>query len=105
MNSGVSAGQPVKQPTGFITNFPKIAQELKLRCQGGPIPGACSRHGGGHNTPCSGKIAREAAIYPRGLCRAIIKRTANQMRADASTKNGCFGLHAKVDEEEITRAC
>ena len=25
VNSGVSAGQPVKQPTGFMTNFPKIA--------------------------------------------------------------------------------
>ena len=105
VNSGVSAGQPVKKPTGFMTNSPEIAQELKLRCQGGPTPGACSRPGGGHHTHCSGKIAREAAIYPRGLCRAIIKGTANQLRADGITKNGCFGLQAKDDEEEITRAC
>ena len=46
-NSGVPAGQPIKKPTGFMTNFPEINQELKLRCQGGPIPGACSRPGWG----------------------------------------------------------
>ena len=60
---------------------------------------------GGHHAPCSCKLAREATIYPRGLCCAIIKGTSKQPRADGITKNGCFGLQAKDDEDEITRAC
>ena len=67
VNSGVTAGQPVQKPIGFMSNSREIAYELKLRCQGGPSPGACSLPGGGRHTSCSGKIAREAAMCPRGL--------------------------------------
>ena len=54
---------------------------------------------------CSGQIAKDAAIYPRGLCRAIIEGVALQMRADGIIKNGCLGMQANDDDNEIAVNC
>ena len=59
---------------------------------------------GGHHVRCSGRTAKHAAIYPRELCRAIIKGVSKQLRADGITKSGCFGLQAKDDDHEIIRS-
>ena len=47
--------------------------------------------------------AKDAAKYPRGLCRAILKGATQQARADAILKDGCYGLQVPDDEEEIRR--
>ena len=79
--SGTRRGGPVKKPTGFLTNSPELARALGRQCAGGAQPGQCSRPMGGEHVPCIGRVAREAAIYPRGLCRAILEGAAEQMKA------------------------
>ena len=76
--SGPRRGGPVKKPTGFLTNSPELARALGRQCAGGAQPGQCSRPRGGEHVPCIGRVAREAAIYPRGLCRAILKGATKQ---------------------------
>ena len=60
---GASAGEPIKKPTGFLTNSSELAACLSQRCSG--QGGQCSRPAGGRHQMCSGIHAREAAIYPR----------------------------------------
>jgi hypothetical protein len=62
---GARRGDPIKKPTGFLTNSPRVAEALSVRCRG--TNGACSRPKGGRHAPCSGQHAKEAAKYPRGL--------------------------------------
>ena len=102
---GQEQGQPVKKPTGFLTNSSKVAEALSRRCTGGATPWACSRAKGGRHVLCSGRVGRDAAIYPRGLCRAVLKGITNQLRSDRQLKEGCFGVQLEDDEEEIRAAC
>ena len=81
----------------------EVLRALSRRCTG--QSGECSRPRGGHHALCSGQIAKDAAIYPRGLCRAIIEGVALQMRADGIIKNGCLGMQAKDDDNEIAVNC
>ena len=76
--------QPIMKPTGFLTNSPALAEAMSRRCTG--TGGECSRPGGGRHTLCSGRKARDAAIYPRGLCRAMIKGTVEQLGSTTSWK-------------------
>ena len=39
------------------------------------------------------------AIYPKDLCKAVLKGMTKQMRMDHKLKPGCFGIQA-VDEED-----
>ena len=50
-------GEPVKKPTGFLTNSPEVAACVGKRCLG--QRGQCSRPGGGEHAPCIGKVASE----------------------------------------------
>ena len=84
-----------------MTNSPHVAKALSVRCTG--LGGACSRPEGGSHVSCSGRNAREAAQYPRELCRAVLKGIRDQLRADGTLKNGCFGVQAADDEAEIER--
>ncbi len=99
--SGPPRGQPIKKPTGFMTNAPKVARALNIQCTG--TGGLCSRPQGGAHQLCSGKHAKEAAKYPRALCKAILKGVRNQMRFDGLIKSGCFGVQAADDEVEIEK--
>ena len=103
--SGPKQGQPVKKPSGFMSNSPELLKVLNRRCLGGATPGSCSRARGGTHVHAEGKVARDAAVYPPGLCRAIIKGVSAQLRADGLTKRGCFGIQARDDEDEISKAC
>jgi hypothetical protein len=47
--------------------------------------------------------AKDAARYPRGLCRAILQGVTQQLRSDELLKDGCYGLQAPDDEAEIRR--
>ena len=45
--------------------------------------------------------ARRAQVYPRKLCRAILKGITKQMRIDGHLKRGCFGMQVKEDEDTL----
>ena len=62
-------GGAVKKPTGWMSNSPEVLRMLSRRCQG--RAGRCSETGEPH-VECSGQVAREAAIYPAKLCKAIL---------------------------------
>ena len=69
--SGPMRGQPIKKPSGFLTNSNELFEILSKRCNGNG--GDCSRPGGGRHVVCSGRRAIEAAQYPRGLCKAVLR--------------------------------
>ena len=75
--SGQSISMPVKKPTGFLANSPCVAETFNKRCQG--TGGSCSRARCGRYKPCSGRIAFEAQVYPKRLCRAVFERVTDQL--------------------------
>ena len=95
--TGRLAGQPVKKPTGFMSNASHLLESLRLRCAG--QGGRCSRTKGGSHVTASGKVAKDAARYPDGLCRAIIRGMINEMKARGIHRPGEVGLHAVNDED------
>ena len=98
---GAKTGDPIKKPSGFLSNSPEVCKQLSRRCKG--RDGRCTRVGGGQHALCSGQHARDAAIYPRGLCRAILQGVTQQLRRDELLKDGCYGIQAPDDEAEIRR--
>ena len=48
-----------------------------------------------------GKLAKDAAIYPRELCRAVLRGTAAQLREDRRILPGCFGIQAEEEEDHV----
>ena len=90
--AGPDRGQPVKKPTGFMSNPPDILHALSRVCTG--RQGYCSRPEGGRHAPCSGKTAKEAAKYPRDLCRAVLRGLTAQLRKDGRITSGCYGMQA-----------
>ena len=69
---------------------------------GGGSSGAFSRSFGGRHAQCW-RVAKEAAIYPSGLCQAVIKGITEQLREDRLLKRGCFGVQVQEDEKELMR--
>ena len=96
VTSGHKAGCPIKKPTGFLSNSPCILEELNKRCAG--RGGNCSRRKGGVHARCEGRIAKQAAKYSRGLCRAILKGAHRQMKTDGHLQDGCIGLMPGEDK-------
>ncbi len=96
---GKYRGRPVKKPTGFMSNAPALLESLERKCGG--HGGECSRREGGKHAICQGKIAKEAAKYSRGLCRAIVKGMHNQMRSVGIVRDHEIGLHAVTDEPAV----
>ncbi len=93
-------GDPVRKPTGWMSNSPEILKMLSKRCAG--RRGECSRRAGGRNATAAGRLAREAAVYPFRLCRAILQGCRNQLLRDGTLKTGMYGLQG-VFEEDQTR--
>ena len=91
----------MKKPSGFVTNSPCAAESLSKRCKG--IRGYCSRPEGGKHEPCSGKVASAAQVYPRGLCRAVLKGVTEQVRTDGLFIQGCYVIQVKYDEHEVLK--
>ena len=98
------AGNPVKKPTGWMSNAEEVLKMLSLRCTA--RQGECSRRQGGKHEACSGRTAKKAAIYPFELCRAILQGFRNQLRKIGLMEVGVAGmqvmqeLHAVAGEEE-----
>ena len=53
---------------------------------------------------CEGVVARDAAVYPRELCRAVLRGITAQLREDRRLQPGCYGLQALNDDEEAVRS-
>ena len=98
---GKYKGDPLRKATRFMSNSPEILSSLSRVCSG--KDGWCSRPGGGRHRRCCGRIAKEAAIYPKGICRAILYGLKRQLSVDGKFKVGCYGLQAPDDEPEIVR--
>ena len=98
---GEHKGQPITKPSGFMTNSPAVARALSLRCSGSN--GECSRPQGGRHQLCSGRHAKDAAVYPRGLCRAILRGVRDQLSEDDVLKAGCFGVQAPDEDAAVER--
>ena len=63
----------VKKPTKFLTNAREIAKALDKQCTG------CHRH---LNTMGTTKLLSACAIYPPGLCSAIVRGLERQLEQD-----------------------
>ena len=50
---------------------------------------------------CSGRHAKDAARYPRGLCKAILHGVRNQLRVDNLLKDGCYGVQVPDDDAKV----
>ena len=82
-------GDPLKKPTGFLSNYHEILRALNNRCSG--VGGSCSRPQGGRHRLCNGKFARRAVIYYQKMCKAILKGMRNQMIKDGTYTVGEAG--------------
>ncbi len=101
VNIGVHRGKPIKKPTGFLSNAPKLLEHLRRRCEG--RGGECSRQKDGRHAICEGRIARDAAKYSRGLCKAMVRGMLAEMRHTGITRPGEIGLNAVTDDAEDER--
>ncbi len=90
-------GRPIRKATGFMSNGPKILDELTRRCSG--KLGRCSRPKGGEHVICTGRVASDAARYPLGLCKAILRGISRELMERGIIKIGEVGLHSVDDED------
>jgi len=92
-------GDPVKKPTGWLSNSPEILKKLEKRCRG--RRGECTRPRGGRHASASGRVAREAAVYPFQLCRTILEGCRNQLRKDGKLHDGMHGIQGLFEEDSV----
>ena len=90
-------GAPVRKATGWMSNSKEILRTLEKRCKG--TRGECSRARGGRHETASGRVAREAAIYPFKLCRAILEGCRNQLLKDGRLSHGLYGIQSIFEED------
>ena len=91
-------GDPVKKPTGWMSNSKELLKSLDKRCGG--RGGLCSRREGGRHATASGRVAREAAVYPFRLCRAILRGFRNQLLKDGTLQTGMYGMQGVFEEDQ-----
>jgi hypothetical protein len=75
-----------RKPTRFMSSSPAILEALSRRCPGDHV----------HAPLLGGTRAKDAAVYPPGLCSAIARGAAEQLRRDDRTCAG-RGLYAVHD--------
>lgn len=100
------AGELVKKPTGWMSNCPGILKQLHIRCLG--RGGECSRRKGGRHVTCSGRVARDAAIYPFALCKAILSSLKNQLLFDGRLEKSACGMLESfyaIDDHKVEQLC
>ena len=95
-----AAERPVKKPTRWMSNSPHLLESLGIRCHSGG--GFCSATGTRH-WPCTGTTARQAAIYPFQLCKAILTGFRAQLGADGIWNSGEEGLHYANESHSSVR--
>jgi hypothetical protein len=72
-----------RKPTRFMSTSPAILEALSRKCRGDHV----------HAPLLGGTRARDAAVYPPGLCQAIAQGAAEQLRRDDLAQDA-RGLHA-----------
>ena len=96
-----STGVPVKKPTGWMSNCPGILKQLDVRCKGEHRGVSKSVSDPSKHAICSGRIARDVAIYPFKLCKAILSRLKNQLVRDGRMdRNSCGILEVDFDKDD-----
>ena len=93
-------GVPIKKPTKFITNSSHILVGAALSRRCSAKGGSCSRQRGGRHALCNGSRAKEAAVYPLAVCRAILTGFRDQMLADGRLAPGAVGLNCVMLDYE-----
>jgi len=79
----------IKKPTGIMTNSECIAKRMERKCQG------LHRH----ITLVDGR-AKEAEVYPKELCKEIIKGLIEQMESDKRLIRGGVGaVMPSIDQD------
>jgi hypothetical protein len=92
-------GAPAMKPTRFMSSAPAILEALSRRCPGGHS----------HAPLLGGTRARDAAVYPPGLCEAIAQGASEQLRRDTRAGgiravrawHGARALHAVRAATEV----
>ncbi len=82
-SAGGGGQASAKKPTRFMSSSPAILEALSRRCRGDHA----------HAPLLGGTRAKDAAVYPPGLCSAIAQGAAEQLRRDDRARS-TGGLHA-----------
>ena len=90
-------GEPLKKSTKWMSNSREVLRSLGKRCKG--KGGKCSA--GGTHGQCLGEAAKQAAVYPFKLCKAILEGFRNQLRVDRNMMAGVYGLCCDVEADLI----
>lgn len=98
---GPKQGSPTMTPTGFLSNHPMVLRALSRICTG--KHGVRSRADGGKHVTVEGSLAKDSAVYQRGLCRAMLRGAADQLNEDSLVKTGCFGMRVPDDDAAVER--
>ena len=87
---------PLKKPTGFMSNAPVLLKNSARRCFG--HHGLCTRPQGGRHVECLGKKAQQAAIFQEELCMAILRDLKDQLLTYRRLRTGEASI---VDAEGV----
>ena len=89
------SGDPLRKPTGFISNAPELLTSLDGRCFG--KNGLCFRLQGGRHAECLRKEAQRVATCEGELCMVILRAHRNQLLADKPMRKGMIGVMPNED--------
>jgi len=85
-----------------MSNSEKLLSELHKTCKGdkGYCRGYAPSQGQKHQH-CEGGVAKGAAIYPKDLCRGILRGISKQLRSDGFFSDDEVGMIAPSTREII----
>ena len=92
--------------TRFMSNSEEILNRLGKRCSG--REGWCSRAKGGRHRQAEGAVTAGTAIFPFGLCRAILHGIRRQLSVDGRLVLGVIGIQRPEEtmaERELEKLC
>ena len=98
---GAENRNPIEKGTQWMSNSPRILEQLGERCAG--RSGLCSKDQGGRHEICHGRVAKDGAIYPFQLCKAILTGIHWQLREDERLTVGVVGIQPRPDAGMTTK--
>ena len=93
---GQVQGRSRAKPTGFVSNCRHLLNKLAKRCKGSG--GLCSD--GRQHATCSSTTARDAQVYGRRLCKAMLEGMQAQLKELGMLQSGILGIQAAAAEWE-----
>jgi len=97
-----ASGSPIRKATGWMSNSDEILRMLDAKCPGRSSSGGGVCSNGKWHGIASGRAAREAAVYPFKLCKAILVGFRNQMVRDGRLPRGSHGFQMLFEEDAVT---